>query len=62
MGDGNEDIERGELISVPANSSIRDAVEEIEYLIPAKVQVWKNGRLATSEEKLENGDVMMIGV
>lgn len=62
MGDGNEGNEQGELISVPANSSIGDAIVEIEDLIPAKVQVWKNGRLASAQDKLDNGDVMMIAV
>jgi len=62
MGNGNEGNGQGELISVPANSSIGDAIVEIEDLIPAKVQVWKNGRLADAQDKLDNGDVMMIAV
>lgn len=59
MGDGNE---QGELVSVPSNSSIGDAIDEIEHIIPAKVQIWKNGRLADMNEKLENGDVVMIAI
>ena len=62
MGDGNEGNEQAELISVPANSSIENAITEIENIIPAKVQVWRNGRLADKADSLENGDVVMIAV
>ena len=59
MGDGEE---QGELISVPSDSCVGDAIEEIEDIVPAKVQVWKNGRLANTNDKLDNGDVMMIAL
>lgn len=59
---GPEAQDQGELISVPVDSSVGDAIEDIEGMLSAKVQVWRNGRPADTTDRLENGDVMMIHV
>lgn len=53
---------KGKLISVPVNSSINDTIEHIESSMSAKVQVWRNGRLAKMSDFMENGDVIVIAI
>jgi (p)ppGpp synthase/HD superfamily hydrolase len=59
---GPEAQDQGELISVPVDTSVGDAIEDIEGMLSARVQVWRNGRAAGTTDKLENGDFMMIHV
>ena len=59
---GEKGREYGELICLPFDSPISSVAAEIEKRLSAKIQVWRNGRIAEMCDTLENGDVVLLAL
>ncbi|KAL7562955.1 hypothetical protein ACA910_018595 [Epithemia clementina (nom. ined.)] len=59
---GGKQGDYGELISLPSDAPIRFVAADIENKFSAKVQVWRNGRIAEVHDTLKSGDVVLVAL